>query len=342
MTRLLAALAVLPTLILTAHAQDRAQLTVGASRVDVVFAETPLPALRAFVLAWIATSAQAVATYHERFPVARVEIRVRLRDGRGPSNGTTYGWNGALITIAVGRASTAADFADDWLMPHEMLHLGFPSVPERHHWIEEGISTYVEPIARARAGLISLEEAWGDLVRGLPQGQPQRGDRGLDVTHSWGRTYWGGALFCLLADVEIRKRTANRLGLEHALRAIVQAGGTIEANWKLDRAIEIGDRATGVPVLRELYQKMRASPAPVDLDALWKELGIERQGRKITIHDTAPLAHIRAAITQRVSRTVAKPSSSANVPVPIADVREGPRAGPIVFKSRVGSHGNAM
>ena len=280
-------------------AQDRAQLAVGGAKLEVVFSERPLEPLRTAVLDWIGTSARAVTHYHERFPVPRVEIRVRQDDGRGARNGTSYGWNGALITITVGRASTAADFAADWLMPHEMLHLGFPSVPERHHWIEEGISTYVEPIARARAGLISAEEAWGDLVRGLPQGLPQAGDRGLDTTPTWGRTYWGGAIFCLLADVEIRKRTGNRRGLEHALRAIVRAGGTIEARWKIERAIEIGDRATGVPVLRELYEKMRAAPAPTDLDALWKQLGIERRGRQISFNDAAPLAHIRAAITER-------------------------------------------
>ena len=138
-------------------------------------------------------------------------------------------------------------------------------------------------------------------MRGLPQGLPQAGDHGLDLTPTWGRTYWGGANFCLLADVEIRKRTGNRLGFEHALRAIVRAGGTIEATWKIDRAIEIRDRATGVPVLRELYEKMRAAPAPTDLDALWKQLGIERRGRQILFNDAAPLAHIRAAITQQTT-----------------------------------------
>ncbi len=92
-------------------------------------------------------------------------------------SGQTFGWNGALITIAVGQSSTAADFVRDWMMTHEMLHLAFPSVAERHHWIEEGLSTYVESVARARAGDLTAEKAWGDLVDGLPQGLPQSGDR---------------------------------------------------------------------------------------------------------------------------------------------------------------------
>ena len=181
-------------------------------------------------------------------------------------------------------------------MTHEMIHLAFPSVAPRHHWIEEGLSVYVEPIARARAGLISAEDAWKDLVEGVPQGLPQPGDRGLDFTPTWGRTYWGGALFCLLADLEIRKRTNNRKGLEHALRAILRAGGTIESEWTLQRAFDLGDGATGVPVLRELYEKMGASPYSPDLRALWRELGIESRGGRTVLNPKAPLAQVRDSI----------------------------------------------
>jgi predicted metalloprotease with PDZ domain len=184
------------------------------------------------------------------------------------------------------------------MLTHELIHMGFPSVPRRHHWIEEGLATYVESIARARAGGLSQERAWRDLVEGMPQGLPQADDRGLDFTPTWGRTYWGGAIFCLLADIEIRKRTENRYGLEHALRAIVKAGGTIESEWKLSRAIEAGDRATGVPVLQELYDRMKASPVPVPLDELWVKLGIATRDGRIVFDDAAPLAHIRKAITR--------------------------------------------
>jgi len=33
-----------------------------------------------------------------------------------------------------------------------------------------------------------------------------------------GPHYWGGALFCLQADLEVRKRTGNAKGLQDALR----------------------------------------------------------------------------------------------------------------------------
>jgi hypothetical protein len=47
---------------------------------------------------------------------------------------------------------------------------------------------------------------------------------------------------------------------------------------------------------------MKASPAPVDLGALWKELGVERRNGKTEFIDGAPLAAIRKAITQSPSR----------------------------------------
>jgi hypothetical protein len=68
---------------------------------------------------------------------------------------------------------------------------------------------------------------WADLVRDMPKGLPEPGDQGLDNTHTWGRTYWGGALFCFLADIEIRKQTKNEKGLQDALRGILNAGGDI-------------------------------------------------------------------------------------------------------------------
>src|SRR6185295_8369814 len=124
----------------------------------------------------------------------------------------------------------------------------------------------IEPIARARAGNLSPEAVWHGLWRGAPHGLPGPNDEGLDKTHTWGRTYWGGALFCLLADLEIRERTGNARSLDDALRGILAAGGDVAVRWEIGRALAEGDRATGVPVLAELYARMKDAPVDVDLD----------------------------------------------------------------------------
>jgi predicted metalloprotease with PDZ domain len=123
----------------------------------------------------------------------------------------------------------------------------------------------------------------------------------LDFTPTWGRTYWGGALYCLLADIEIRKRTGNRLGLEDAMRGILKAGGNIEVDWPLARALQVGDQAVGVPVLEELYAQVKGTPVKPDLPQLWKDLGVSRQAGVIVFDESAPLASIRRAITAPAS-----------------------------------------
>lgn len=106
-----------------------------------------------------------------------------------------------------------------------------------------------------------------------------------------GRPYWGGAIFCLLADLEIRRQTKNTRGLEHALRAILQAGGNIRSNWDLEEALKVGDRATGTSVLEKLCEEMRDKPVPVDLDVLWSELGVHSEGQKVRIDERAFRRH---------------------------------------------------
>ena len=272
-------------------------IEIGGGKIEIVFPEGASDFPRALTREWVATAAGAVTKYYGRFPVPHVFVRIRAVAGERIDSGKTFGTpNGGVITVSVGRSTSAARFSSDWLMTHEMVHLAFPSVPDKHHWIEEGLATYVEPIARVQTGNLRAQQVWSDLVRDLPQGLPKPGDRGLDFTHTWGRTYWGGALFCLLADVEIHRRTANAKGLKEALRGILEAGGTIYSDWNLDRALRVGDDATGVPVLQELYAQMRSAPHAVDLGQLWLKLGIEREGATVILHDDAPLAYVRKAI----------------------------------------------
>jgi hypothetical protein len=274
-------------------------IAVQGGTIDVEYVGTPSPALQKVSTTWIKRSAHALANYYGTFSVPRATLRLTLTDGHDPGGGQSFGYQGALITVSLGRNATAADLADDWILTHEMMHVAFPNLSDRHLWIEEGLATYCEPIARCRVGILPPERVWFDLVDRLPEGEPKAGDHGLDHTHTWARTYWGGALFCLRADVEIRRRTNNRFGLEHALRGIHDAGGTIVHNWTIDRVIATGDAATGVPVLRELYDALKDKPVTFDLPALWKQLGVVRHGDTVTFDSSAPLASIRKAITER-------------------------------------------
>lgn len=269
-------------------------LHVGRSEIEVGFGAGAFDLKRSVILDWVTKAAEAVSAFYGAFPVARTGVLiVPVAGEEGIVQGTTWGEPRAFTRIRLGQHTTQADLLGDWEMTHEFVHLAFPSVSDQHHWIEEGLATYIEPLARAQIGLIPPPAVWNDMMRDMPKGEPAAGDRGLDNTHTWGRTYWGGAMFCLLADVEIRERTGNQKGLKDALRAIASQGGTIEADWPLRRAFEAGDKATGTSVLVDLYRELGNQSKVVDLDALWARLGVRRGSAGVVFDDDAPLAAIR-------------------------------------------------
>jgi hypothetical protein len=274
-------------------------LLIQGSRIDVTLEYGNLKVSHDEVLQWVKNAGEAVATYYGKYPVPHLTLQISPSSRDGVGHGQTWGMNGGLIKIHVGSDTPASELSNDWMLTHEMVHLSFPSVADEHHWIEEGIATYVEPIARIQAGQMTAVTMWSDLARDMSKGVPKPDDKGLDHTHSWASTYWGGALFCFLADVEIRKQTDNHKGLQDALRGILNSGGDIRQDWALEDALSTGDHATGTKVLMDLYSKMKDKPMPVDLDSLWKQLGIEPDGRTVRLDDNAPLAQIRIAITRR-------------------------------------------
>ena len=299
-----------------AHASRNAErIEVGGSTLDVFIDSDQFEFGRTALLDWVTRCANAVTAYFGRFPVAHARVYISVSENGRVSNGVSYGDGGAHCRISVGRHATLKDLYNDWELTHEMVHFSFPSVADHHHWIEEGIATYVEPIARIRAGHLTAEHMWLELVRDMPQGLPEAGDRGLDHTHTWGRTYWGGALFCLLGDVEIRSQTNNTKGLQHALRGILDAGGDIREDWILVDALRVGDRAVGVSVLQPLYARMKDRPVGVDLDALWAKLGVQLDGAVVRFDNSAVLADIRQAITAGESAIAEQSSPSEHLAV---------------------------
>ena len=294
-------------------------LNVGGANIQLDFAAGAMDLSQDTLATHIEAAAKAVSTYYGRFPVSRARILIVPMPGRHGVEGTTWGDMPApgspatgpgrrgdrmpgFTRLRIGQHATLDDLKDDWTTTHELVHMGFPSLPDDNHWMEEGLATYIEPLARVMTGELTARKVWGDMFRDMHQGEPEPGDQGLDHTHTWGRTYWGGALFCLVADVEIRRATANRKGLRDALQAIVAAGGTIDHDWDLPHALAIGDRATGTTVLTRMYAEWKDKPVQVDLPKLWSELGIRADADGIEFVDTAPLAKVREAIAAQQVR----------------------------------------
>ena len=286
----------------------RVEVVAGAT-VDIAIAPLAFAAGDDALVAWVARSAQTMARFLGCFPLERVLVLVVPARGSGVRHGETMGDGGASIVVEVSASIDDRALAADWVLPHEMAHLAVPSVSRPHHWIEEGVAVYVQPIARARSGELRPEDVWREFAIGMPRGVPTRGDRGLDATPDWARTYWGGATFCLLADLDIRRRTGNRLGLEDALRGVVASGGSVAQVWGFDRLLDTADASVGTAVFRQMDDEMGRGAWTVDLAQVFRDLGVLVHGDDVVLIDDAPLAPIRRAITERLSTDAPAPTA---------------------------------
>lgn len=273
-------------------------IDVTGGVIRLAFAPGRLALPTATIVEWVTRSAKAITTYYGHFPVKSTRLLIVPVDGQRVQGGTTWGYRGGAIRIKLGSDASEDDLRRDWIMVHEMVHLALPDIDERYNWLSEGLAVYIEPIARVQAGDLSAKSVWIAMMRDMPKGLPGIGDNGLDNTSTWGSTYWGGALFCLLADVEIRKRTGNRLGLRDAMRGVLAAGGNHEVRWTIDRVLSIADAATGVDVLTPLYHDMGPKQSRPDINRLWRELGLKLGEGGLEIDDRAPLAILREAIAK--------------------------------------------
>lgn len=108
------------------------------------------------ILRWIQNAALAVTVFYGRFPVQRARLLiVPVSSEENSIHGTTWGDVEGFLgftRMRLGPHVTEKDLSEDWTMTHEFVDLAFSSLPDSQHWMEEGLATLVEPIARAQTG----------------------------------------------------------------------------------------------------------------------------------------------------------------------------------------------
>jgi hypothetical protein len=286
-------------------------MQLSGSTICVAIDDGKLSNQQPLLRTWIERSAHIVADYYGQFPAQLLVIQLRGMDGSGVGGGRTTNDSGLMIQMRVGRETNAETLAADWVLVHEMVHLALPEVGRKHDWLAEGLATYVEGIARAQGGNRDIADVWAEDRHSMPMGLPHAGEGGMDQTPTWGRTYWGGALYCLQSDVAIREQTANRVGLQTALRAILKETGGYSSESDIGEVLRIGDAATGTHVLYGLYQQTRTTAMAPNLDLLWTLLGVPTDPKTQPFDDRAPLAAIRIAITAKPNNDAPKARADA-------------------------------
>ncbi|MFO0593481.1 MAG: hypothetical protein U0441_38425 [Polyangiaceae bacterium] len=293
-----------------------------AGDVDVVVLRGPREASDAALTRWIQTTALALDSVFGRFPIERTLIAVVPLEGSGDVEfGRTVPAGGASIVLYVGEHARETALYADWVLAHELVHLGVPSMPRDGTWIDEGLATYYGPVLRARAGLLSGDATWAEMARILPMGVATAEEPALAAASEHDRVYFGGSLFALTADVEIRRRTGGSRSLDDGLRRALAEGARATEVWSSQRFVDALDRGVGARVVRPLFERVQVASKPcgpalaagllrdlsacapddvVSLLALLDALGVRPgTGSQVELSESAPLAGVRRGIVAK-------------------------------------------
>jgi len=242
---------------------------------------------------WIEETASITVPLFGQFPVDRATLFVVPAKGEDEVVfGKVLSLAGASVVLVVGDRMTSASRHRDWVLVHELFHLGFPTFRGEGRWLGEGLATYYEPLLRARAGWTTDAEVLRQFARNLPRGQPAGAAVGLGAREDADSIYWGGALFCLAADVRIREETRGRHSLDDVVRAALARGGNATRVWSLRDVLRLGDAVTGTHVLADMYERHVIANERIDVDALLAALGAGKDGPD----DSKPLAWVRRGL----------------------------------------------
>ena len=256
---------------------------------------------------WVGDAAQVVTPLFGRFPVDRSTLFVVPAKGEDEVVfGKVLSLAGASVVLVVGDKMPAAARHRDWVLVHELFHLGFPTFRGEGRWLGEGLATYYEPVLRARAGWTTEPEVYRQFARNMPRGMPARGSSaGLAQRDDLDSIYWGGALFCFAADVRIREETRGRRSLDDVVRAALARGGDATKVWTVAEVVRLGDEVTDTKVLSSMYERYAARGERIDLDGLLASLGVDRDGVGMGLDERRPLAWVRRQIVGRGHVSVA-------------------------------------
>lgn len=151
-----------------------------------------------------------------------------LPDAETPVLHGVSSWGGGRHLVIYLRSDVGAagqpPLVGEWVLIHELFHLAFPWIgPD---WLAEGLATYLTEVARVRAGLLTAEGFWEQLVDGFLRGASVGGDLPLGAEseqmgerRTYWRVYWGGAALALLADVALRRQGHT---LDEGLRRLLR------------------------------------------------------------------------------------------------------------------------
>ncbi len=248
------------------------------------------PAQRAMLHKWFDRISQAILSAYGRLPLPEVQVLMIPIEGHSHGHGgVLFGQSvrgqGNSLQLLVDPTRPATDFDDDWMAVHELSHLMHPYLGDRGAWLAEGLATYYQNVLRARAGLLTPAQAWGELADGFARGASTQSTDTLEDaaarmhhTHAFQRIYWAGAAFWLTVDNDLRRDSGDTIGLDTVLGRFGACCLPAYREWQPEDFVARLDALAGTSLIAKRYREFAAQRVFPDWTGVLSELGVDRDG----------------------------------------------------------------
>lgn len=265
---------------------DSYRLGSDAAAVEVAVLHGRPAVDAALIRRWLRANLAAVSAVYGRLPVSRLQILVvPLGHGDEPVPwGQVSRDGGDAVHLYVDQRMSEQAFMDDWVLSHELSHLFHPYLSGDARWVSEGLASYYQNISRARVGMLSPRRAWEELHAGFERGRRgTKPGRTLEVAtedmraqRAFMQVYWSGAAIFLLADLDLRDSSAQRVSLDSVLGAFAACCLRGDRVWTEREFFEQLDRLSDSDVFTRLADRYRNSDRFPDLRSAYARLGLRR------------------------------------------------------------------
>jgi hypothetical protein len=273
---------------------DAEVVKVAGADLRVVALPTPEGPINPDIIDWTRETAANIALTYGRFPNPDARVVLFPVASRWGGSAVPFGRvvrdGGETIELLVNPGKPEESFLGDWTATHEFTHLMLPYVGRSDRWVSEGFAQYYQNVLLARAGRYSPEEAWSRIGEGLTRGRQSAPDLSPAAATSAAerntrmKIYWSGAALALMADIELRRRSAGRESLDVVLDRFQACCLPSRRTWTGRELFSKFDALIEEPLFVDLYDRHARAAGFPDFDDYL---------------ESAELAEIRAAITAR-------------------------------------------
>ncbi len=238
---------------------------------------------------WLQETANALKNYLGEYPVRDTQVivvpKTKKKNGPVPWGRVLRGGGMGILFVVIPELPMT-DFYSDWTATHEFSHMIIPNIEWENKWLSEGLASYLEYVLMAQSKWISKEEAWTGIYEGLQRGAAGTKKLGESLRataqnrgHSYRRgstmrIYWSGALYFVKADLALRQRSNNKIGLNDILLKLNQCCVDHSKMWSggfLSRKL---DDLSDSTIFSELYKTFWNSSDYPEFETTIKQLGI--------------------------------------------------------------------